>query len=206
MRWKSLLMGLLSTSTLMSVQAWAQTLNFTVNGTVKQSACTPNLSGMQLGLIGGGSNGDGSTVTLGKVTTDHINYYNYYADGSVPGGATQIYFKATGCTGTQANYMWIHFTANVDSDGRIITNAGSANPLRFEIRDDDINGQRIIVGGFAGSQPGTTPYQGTAAAFIGSNANPRSAQKNYVVRWYAGSHVVNAGVYSASVTANFKYY
>jgi len=193
---------MLAIGCLASAQALAQ-LSFTVEGTVKQSTCVPNLSGMQLKMFGG----LGSKVTLPKVSTHHVNYYNYYEDGSVPGGAKQISFMATGCTGTQANYMWIHFTANVDSDGRIITNAGSANPLRFEIRDGNINGngERIIVGGSAGSQPGTTPYQGTAAAFVGSNANPRSAHKTYTVRWYAGSHVV-AGVYSASVTANFKYY
>jgi len=192
---KPWLMGLLPVCALMGAQAWAQTLNFSVTGTVNPSACTPNLSGMQRQLIGG------TTVSLPKITTHAINSA---ADNTVAGG--NIQFRATGCTGTQANYMWIHFTATVDSDGRIITNAGSSSPVRFEIRDNNTNGQRIIVGGAAGSQPGSTPYQGTAAAFSGSNANPRSANKNYGIRWYAGTHVVNAGSYSASVTANFKYY
>jgi len=184
-----------------AAQVTQTTVDIQVSGKILQyyppppPPCTPNLSGMDRQLIGG------NTVSLPKITTHDINSAG---DNTVPG--MNIQFRATGCTGTQANHMWIHFTANVDSDGRIITNAGSSSPVRFEIRDNNTNGQRIIVGGSAGSQPGSTPYQGTSAPFSGSANYSRSADKYYGVRWYAGTHVVNAGIYSASVTANFKYH
>jgi len=183
-------------SALGSAQSLAQSISFTVNGTVKQSACTPNLQRTMVG---------GNTVDLPEVETDDLNQ-----QGKTWGNTT-IHFKAEGCTGN-VNNMWIYFTsANVDSNGRIIPNniPHSGNPLRFEIRNNDPSGPRVKVGS-SGSNAGNAPdtSQGTAVSFSGANplTNPnRVANKYYGIRYYANA-AVPAGDYSATVTAHFKYY
>jgi len=175
-------------------QPWKAEVTVNVTGTLLQPACTPNI---QRQLVPGANN-TSNTVTLPDVYTDNLN-----AAGKVYGNVT-LQFRASGCTGN-VNHMWVHFTTskNVDSAGRIRPDNGKQ--LYFEIRNNNINGSLIKVGGSAGNSPNSS--QGTATPFSGShpeNSN-RIADKYYGIRYYAGGVVV-AGNYSAPVTANFKYY
>jgi len=170
--------------------AWAQHEVFVnINGELKQPACTPNLQGQMV---------SGNAVSLPDVYTDDLN-----AQNKVYGNVT-LHFRASGCTGN-VNNMWVHFTsANVDGNGRIIPNNSSS--LRFEILNDNVNGTLIRVGGSAANSPNSN--QGTAVLFSGADplTNPdRVADKYYGIRYYAQA-AVPARDYSASVTANFKYY
>jgi len=179
-------------SALGSTQVPAQSITFTVNAKVIQSACTPNIQRQMVG---------GNNVTLPQPETDDLN-----AEGKVYGNVT-LHFRASGCTGN-VNNMWVYFTsANVDGNGRIIPNNSSS--LRFEIRNNNVNGNLVRVGS-NGSSTGSSPTstQGTAVSFSGSGplTNPnRVADKYYGIRYYAQA-AVPAGDYSATVTANFKYY
>jgi len=192
MRFKPLMTCVLMLSMLDSATVLAQSISFTVSGKVKQSACTPNIQRQMMG---------GNNVSLPQVETDFLK-----AAGSVYGNV-DLHFRASGCTGN-VNNMWVYFTsANVDGNGRIIPNNSSS--LRFEIRNNNVSGNLVRVGS-NGSSTGSSPTstQGTAVSFSGSNplTNPnRVADKYYVIRYYAQA-AVPAGDYSATVTANFKYY
>jgi len=192
MRFMLLMICALVMSALVSPQALAQ-LSFTVGGAVVQSACTPNIpSGSHSRQLIGGN-----TVTMPTVDLSDLN-----VAGKTAGGMT-IQFRATGCTGSSINNMWVHFTsANVDGNGRIIPTGNSK--VRFEIRNDNNSGTLVKVGGSAGDQPNSD--QGTAASFSGSHTSSRSANKYYGVRYFAHEAVETPGGVSASVTANFKYY
>jgi len=181
------------------------TLTLNVSGEVMSDpppppppACTPNIpSGSHTRQLVPGGSVIGNVVTLPKVTLDKLNAALKTA------GDITITFRATGCTGSSINNMWVHFTsANVDSNGRIIPSGN--NQVRFEIRNNNTSGTLVRVGGSAGNQPNSN--QGTAAPFSGSYTNSRSADKSYGVRYYAHEAVTGPAVVSASVTANFKYY
>jgi len=173
---------------------WLDEIYINVTGELKEPACTPSL---QQELMPGSDN------TSSVVSLHAVNLWQLDEAGKTAGGVT-IQFRASGCTG-HVNNMWVHFTsANVDSAGRIIPNGSSQ--LRFEFRDNDPSGAFIRVNGNAETTPGAE--QGTTSAFSGShpaNSN-RVATKSYGVRYYAQNPVTQAGNYSASVTANFKYY
>jgi len=177
------------------------TLTLNVSGNVMDDpppqpppACTPNIQRE----LRPGSYNTASAVTLPNVDTSNLSFA-----GATWGNVT-LQFRASGCTGYVDN-MWVHFTsANVDSNGRIIPN--NSSQLRFEIRNNDVNGSLIRVGGSAGSTPNAN--QGTMASFSGSHPanSSRTANKYYGIRYYAQTAVTSTGTYSATVTANFKYY
>jgi len=183
---------------LASAQALAQ-LNFEVNALVKQSVCTPNI---QRQLV----------PVSGVVTSNSVKLPDVYTDDLITEGTktgVNVTFRASGCTGN-VNNMWVHFTsANVEA-GRIVPKIGNtsntSSTLRFEIRNNDINGTLITVGGSAGSSPNSN--QGTATSFSGSHPvdHHRIANKSYGISYYVKSAGTTANTYKADVVANFKYY
>jgi len=192
------------------MSAWAaypamaqHTLTLNVSGNVLDdpysppsppSACTPNIQQE----LRPGSYNTANAVTLPNVDVSDLGYA-----GATWGNVT-LQFRASGCTG-YVDYMWVHFTSsNVDGNGRIIPN--NSSQLRFEIRNNDVNGSLVRVGGSAGSSPNAN--QGTAVSFSGSHPanSSRTANKYYGIRYYAQMAVTSTGNYSATVTANFKYY
>jgi len=177
---------------LASPSLWAQSITVNVSGSVVQPACTPNI---QQGLVPGGAV-SGNTVTLPPVFTTALSSPGQTA------GHTQITFRAYGCTGN-VNNMWVHFTSNSVVSGRIV----SSNPqVHFLVRNNNSSGAQVWVGGYAGNAPNAN--QGTAVPFSGSypTNSYREANKSYNISYYAQSQVTNAGTFSASVTATFKYY
>jgi len=140
----------------------------------------------------------------GAIKLDTINISDLSVAGSVAGD-TWVTFGAFGCTGFDVNHMWVYFTSPfVDSDGRVIPHGHSQ--VRFEIVDDD-SGNRIKVGQGGGGVSPDVPTQGTAATFSGSVlSNQRTAEKTYVIRYYAQQPVTVGGYPSAAMTANFRYY
>jgi len=176
---------------------WLSEFFVNVIGELKLSACTPSLQGQ---LVPGQSN-TANVVNLPDVYTNDLDQA-----GKKYGDVT-LHFRAKGCA-SNVNNMWIYFTsANVDSNGRIIPNNSSS--LRFEIRNNSASGNLVKVGS-SGSSTGNTPNstQGTAVSFSGENPltnTNRVADKYYGIRYYAHADVP-AGDYSATITANFKYY
>jgi len=170
--------------------------NFTVTfkGKLKQSTCTPNI---QRELVPS-SYVSGNTVDFGWVSTDQLN-----AAGAIAASG-RVTFRASGCTGN-INNMWIYFSsANVDA-GRIVPN--NSSQLRFEIRNGSSSGDLVWVN-WGGSNTQPDAWQGTAEPFSGSHPTDshRVATKRYQIRVYAKQAVTVAQTYSATVTANFKYY
>jgi len=155
--------------------------------------CTPNIA-TSTNVQGGG------TLSLHNIaSSDLLN----------PGdtaGDTWLGFKAEGCTGFNVNHMWVYFTANdVDGEGRVIPNGSSS--LRFELVDED-SGNRIRVGQGGGNSTPDVATQGTAAPFSGTHlsSSSRVAEKYYRIRYYTPTGGAQSGIYSAPMTAHFRYY
>jgi len=184
---------------LLSASLCAQSITVNITGQLNQPACTPSLSTQLLP----GTGISGNTVSLPEVLN------NVFTSSNRNAGYRQVVFRASGCTGSSVNNMWVHFTgSSVDSNGRIVPGGGSnVDQMRFEIRNNSASGALVRVGGTAGSTPNAN--QGTAASFSGShpaNSN-RIADKTYYIGYYAETlPVTYAGQLSATITANFKYY
>jgi len=192
MRLASLLLWPLLMAALTGAEVLAQDV-FTVEGKVKQSACTPNL---QQQLVPGTDN-TANTVSLPKVSNHLLKTQGQRA------GYTDITFRASGCSGNHNN-MWVHFTSSnsVDGNGRIIPSG--TDKVRFEFRNNNASGSLVRVGGSAGNAPDSN--QGTTVPFSGSQTDSnRVANKTYNIHYYAHEGVNYSGSVSASVTANFKY-
>jgi len=166
----------------------AQSVNFTIKGTIEPVVCTPTLSG---------SGYSSNTLTLPNVQLPQLDTV-----GKTAGEAT-ITFSIANCgISTATNHMWVHFTPNGSSvqDGRLVS---SNAQVHFEIRNDTATGTMVFFGGSAGTQPNAN--QGTASPFTGSYPN-RAASKSYVVRYYAKNVVTVAGAVQANATYTVKYY
>jgi len=166
--------------------ALAQTVNFTITGTIDDVACTPNLTGAAV---------SGSTVTLPNVKLTDLDTAGKTA------GNTPITFTLANCgMSTATNNMWVHFNSGNVVGGRMVT---SNSQVHVEIRNDSASGNLVQAGGTAANQP--TANQGTAAPFTGTFPN-RGASKTYVLRYYASQPVTQAGTVSTQATYTVKYY
>jgi len=153
--------------------------------------CTPNIITQR---------NFGNVVNLGNVTSSDL-----LGPGDTMNGAL-VQFRASGCTGFNVNHMWVYFTANdVDSEGRVIPNGSSS--LRFELVDVD-SGNRIRVGQGGGNTSPDVAIQGTAEPFSGTHlsSSNRIAEKYYRIRYYTPTGGAQSGIYSAPMTAHFRYY
>jgi len=174
--------------------AQAQIINFTIQGNVFDTVCTPTMSGPGV---------SGNTVTLPNVTL---------VDLQTPGdtiGDQEITFNATNCAMSgSTNNMWVHFTSPQVEAGRMVPQSGITD-LHFEIQDADSSGTPIGLitvsasGTTAGTQPGGG--QGTTAQFTGTYPN-RVVEKKYLIRYYVHAPVSQGGALSTPATYEVKYY
>jgi len=140
-----------------------------------------------------------------RINLSRIRSSDLLNPGDTMNGAL-VSFRANGCTGFNINHMWVYFTANdVDGEGRVIPNGSSS--LRFELVDED-SGNRIRVGQGGGNSAPDVTTQGTAAPFSGAHltSSNRGAEKIYRVRYYTPTGGAQSGIYSAPMTAHFRYY
>jgi len=180
-------LSLLSLATVCaSSPALAQTVNFTITGTIEDVACTPTL---------GGTGVSGNTVTLPTVNLTALD-----AAGKTAGDRPITFTLANCGMSTASNNMWVYFNSGNVAAGRMVS---SNSQVHFEIRNDTAGGTLVQAGGTAGNQP--TANQGTAAPFTGTFPN-RGASKTYVLRYYASQPVTQAGTVSAQATYTVKYY
>jgi len=176
----------------------AQAINFTVNGTITDVVCTPDVVGSH--WSGSGSNG---TVTLNNAKSNQLETAGDTAE------AAQIDFIVTACARSE-NYMWVYFESDQVDAGRIVPTAGAAfaiDRVRFEIRDAS-TGNKINVsatGAGTGNVPGSG--QGLPVQLTGSTGN-RGATKSYIIQYYAqqGLTAAHSGSMSATATYTVKYF
>jgi len=178
----------------LSPLAQAQVINFTVQGNVLDTVCTPTMSGQGV---------SGNTVTLPNVTLVDLQTIGDTI------GDREILFKATNCAMSgSTNNMWVHFTSPQVIAGRMVPQTGITD-LHFEIQDADSSGTPIGLitvsasGATAGTQPGGG--QGTTAQFTGIYPN-RVVEKKYVIRYYVAAPVSQGGALSTPATYEVKYY
>jgi len=158
--------------------------------------CTPDVT--SLGRVNG-------SVNNARINLSGIKSSDLLNPGDTMNGAL-VQFRAAGCTGFNINHMWVYFTANdVDGEGRVIPNGSSS--LRFELVDED-SGNRIRVGQGGGNSTPDVTIQGTAAPFSGTHlsSSSRVAEKYYRIRYYTPTGGAQSGIYSAQMTAHFRYY
>jgi len=171
---------------------FAQAINITVSGEIKEVSCTPTLSGPRV---------SGNTIDL-----EPADITDFPALGSTA-KPTEITFALVGCGMSAAkNNMWVHFSSPNNAGGIMLPTSGSPR-TGFEIMDVNsagVMGSRVHVGGPEGDQP--TSNQGTAAAFTGTFPS-RDATKKYVIRYrrYSSLDVV-PGAISTPATYIVKYY
>jgi len=181
----SLLLPILCVGT--SLPALADEVIVTITGEIKDVVCTPTING-SLGL---------NTLGLADIPVSALNAPN---PPSVFGNT--LVFSLSECDVSAAiEHMWVHFTADSISDGRINTNLSE---VAFQIIDS-ATGNQVDVGGTAGST-GPTSNQGTFTTF--SDTFPsRSATKSYAVHYYRkGASVTQTGEVTANATYTVKYF
>jgi len=173
-----------------SPMLWAQSVSFTITGTIQAVVCTPVLSG---------SGYSGTTLTLQEVQMTALD------QPAKTAGDRTVTFTLTNCGfSTATNNMWVHFTSGAVEAGRIVTNNAQ---VQFEIMDvlnSGATGNQVHVGGSA-ANTGPSSNQGTAAPFTGSYPS-RNAVKNYIVRYYAKQAVTQTGTVTATATYTVKYF
>jgi len=175
----------------------AQAINFTVNGTIVDVVCTPDVVGSH--WSGSGGNG---TVTLDNVRVNQLEAAGDTAE------AAQIDFVVTACAKASVTYMWVYFESDQTDAGRIVPSSGAAlDRLRFEIRDAG-TGNKINVSA-TGTGAGNAPIsgQGIPVQLSGPPGN-RSATKSYIIQYYASQGLthIHTGHVSASTTYTVKYF
>jgi len=179
---------------LASPAIFAQTVNITVSGEIKEVVCTPTLSGPKV---------TGNTIALDPADTT-----DFPAQGATAKD-TRITFAVTNCGKTQNN-MWVHFNStNTTTDGLMVPTTGPTDVV-FEIIDVDSSGtpgSRVRAGGTAAAT-GPSGTQGTGAALSPISTWPnRSASKSYDIRYRRVSATPpQGGQISTAATYSVLYY
>jgi len=160
-----------------------------VTGMLTSVSCAHSISGPGV---------SGNTVTMPTIPVDLLN-----AAGKTAGDRV-LTVSVKNCTTQGINNMWVYFTSpNTLEGGRIVPATRPSNQLLLELLNNNASGSLVHVGGTAGLQPNAN--QGTAAALSGNNPS-RSADKSYVLRYYAKGAITSGGNVSAQLTYNIRYY
>jgi len=176
---------------------FAQSVPFTISGTIDAPVCTPALLG--------GSQWSGNTLALPDVKVSEL------ASAGATAHPIPLTFQLTNCQVTQSN-MWVYFeSAQVDSEGRIIPTTGAAiDRVRFEILDGNTSTRvhASVSGSSTGNIGAPNANQGTGVTFTGTGVN-RTASKTYTFQYYTTQALLasHAGTsLSAGATYTVMYY